>query len=99
MEISPVPQWLAGTAARSEPVRLYCFPHGGGSVADYVRWNTRMPGVEVWGVQLPGRGSRVAEQHITRIDKLVATIADEVGFRAPYAFFGHSFGALITYEL
>lgn len=41
----------------------------------------------------------MAEQHITRLDKLVATIADEVGFRAPYALFGHSFGALVTYEL
>jgi surfactin synthase thioesterase subunit len=99
MGISPVPRWLVGTAARSEPVRLYCFPHGGGSVADYVRWTARMPGIEVWGVQLPGRGGRVAEQPVTRIDKLVAAIADEVGFRAPYALFGHSFGALVTYEL
>jgi surfactin synthase thioesterase subunit len=99
MALSPAPRWLVGTAARSEPVRLYCFPHGGGSAADYVRWNARMPGVEVWGVQLPGRGGRVAEQPVIRIDKLVAAIADEVGFRAPYALFGHSFGALVAYEL
>jgi surfactin synthase thioesterase subunit len=98
MEPSPA-GWLVGTAARSEPVRLYCLPHGGGSTADYVRWSARMPGVEVWGVQLPGRGGRVAEQPVTRVDKLVAAIADEVGFRAPYALFGHSFGALVVYEL
>ncbi len=99
METPPLARWLAGSSARSEPVRLYCFPHGGGSVADYLRWNARMPGVEVWGVQLPGRGARVAEPSVTRVDKLVAAIADEVGFRAPYALFGHSFGALVAYEL
>lgn len=91
--------WLVGNATRSEPVRLYCFPHSGGSVADYIRWSTRMSCVEVWGVQLPGRGSRLSEAGITRMTDLVARIADDVHFGAPYALFGHCFGALTAYEL
>ena len=94
-----VRQWLVGSATRTEPLRLYCFPHGGGSVAEYLRWSGQLPGVEVWAVQLPGRGSRIDEPPVPHLEVLATTIADQVPFAEPYAFFGHSFGALLCFEV
>jgi surfactin synthase thioesterase subunit len=99
MEILSTKRWLVGTESRVALMRLYCFPHGGGSVAEYVRWGPRMPRVEVWCVQLPGRGGRLSEPSFRRMDELTETMVREVGFRSPFAFFGHSLGALIAYEV
>ncbi|HTZ42364.1 MAG TPA: alpha/beta fold hydrolase [Jatrophihabitans sp.] len=90
-------RWLVGSAARTEPLRLYCFAHGGGTVAGFLRW--QLPGVEVWGVQLPGRGSRLDEPAPEDMASLAAELAEQVRFGTPYAFFGHSFGALLAFEV
>nr|WP_256256019.1 alpha/beta fold hydrolase [Streptomyces sp. MUSC 14] len=79
--------------------RLYCFPHGGGSAAQYVRWGRHMTGVDLVAVQLPGRGSRLGEPAYTRMDSLIGALLSEAELVAPYAFFGHSFGALVAYEV
>jgi surfactin synthase thioesterase subunit len=80
-------------------MRLYCFPHSGGGPGEYVRWADDLPGAEVWGIQPPGRGSRLDEPPFTEMASLVEAIVDQVRFRAPFAFFGHSLGALIAYEV
>jgi surfactin synthase thioesterase subunit len=91
--------WLACRLRRPEaPVRLFCFPHSGGSVGEYVRWADLLPGVEVWGVQLPGRGARAEEAPFTRVDALVDTLVGAVDFGTRFAFFGHSLGALVAFE-
>ena len=51
------------------------------------------------GVQLPGRGARLDEPAFTRMGPLVDAIVAEVTFQAPFAFFGHSLGALVAYEV
>ncbi|WP_117214021.1 thioesterase II family protein [Allorhizocola rhizosphaerae] len=86
------PQPMAG-------IRLYCFPHSGGSPGEYLRWADDLPGVEVHGVQLPGRGTRLDEKPYTDMGQLVSALAAELPLRAPYALFGHSLGALVAYEL
>jgi surfactin synthase thioesterase subunit len=91
-------RWLVGRARPTAAVRLYCFPHAGGSPGEYVRWSARLPTVEVWGVQAPGRGSRLIEPAFTGVRELAAALADEVRFAAPFGFFGHSLGALVAYE-
>lgn len=92
--------WLLCRVPRPmAPIRLYCFPHSGGSPGEYLRWADDLPGVEVHGVQLPGRGSRFAEKPFTDMGRLVSALAAELPIRAPYAFFGHSLGGLIAYEL
>jgi surfactin synthase thioesterase subunit len=58
-----------------------------------------MKQVRVRAVQLPGRGSRLAEPAFTDLDGLVAALLADVEFGAPYSFFGHSFGALLAYEV
>ncbi|MCY1020088.1 thioesterase II family protein [Pyxidicoccus sp. MSG2] len=79
-------------------VRLFCFPHSGGSVGEYVRWADLLPDVEVWGVQLPGHGARAEEAPFTRMRELVDTLVGAVDFGTSFAFFGHSLGALVAFE-
>ena len=79
--------------------RLYCFPHSGGSAGEFVRWADAMPEVEVLGIQLPGRGARLHEPSFTRMEPLVDAIVSEIDFRGPFAFFGHSLGAMVAYEV
>lgn len=93
-------RWLACRERRpAAAYRLYCFPHSGGSAGEFVRWADGLPDVEVLGLQLPGRGARLAEPAYTRMMPLVDAIVSGVAFRGPYAFFGHSLGALVAYEV
>lgn len=80
------------------PVSLYCFPHAGGSPGEYVRWSDELPGVQVWGMHLPGRTSRLAEPPHVAMAPLVAELADAIDFTPPFVLLGHSLGALVAFE-
>lgn len=91
--------WLVCRLRRPDAaVRLYCFPHSGGSPGEFIRWSDRLPEVEVLGVQSPGRGARLTEPALRDVRAIALALADSVNFRAPFAFFGHSLGALVAYE-
>jgi surfactin synthase thioesterase subunit len=91
--------WLVCRSRRPDAaVRLYCFPHSGGSPGEFVRWTERLPEVEVLGVQLPGRGARFTELALSDVRAMAVALVDSVDFRAPFAFFGHSLGAFVAYE-
>ncbi|MBS2547837.1 thioesterase [Catenulispora sp. NL8] len=93
------PRWgLCATHNPFAAVRMYCFPHSGGMPGEYMRWSQRLPEAEVWGVQLPGRGSRLAEPPFTELPDLVGAVVDGVEFGEPFVLFGHSLGALLAYE-
>ncbi|MFJ8623896.1 thioesterase II family protein [Kitasatospora sp. NPDC093550] len=93
------PRWLVTRHRRpAAAIRLYCFAHSGGAVGEFVRWGDELPEVEVWGVQLPGRGSRLDEEPYTAVEPLVAALVEQASFEGPFAFFGHSLGALLAYE-
>lgn len=82
--------------------RLFLFPYAGGSPTAFNKWPREFPGnIEVWIVHYPGRGSRYNEQPITEISSLVEGIhqAFQLFLDKPFAFFGHSMGALIAFEL
>jgi medium-chain acyl-[acyl-carrier-protein] hydrolase len=83
----------------SAPLRLFCFPYAGSSAAVFRTWG--LPGVEVYGVQLPGRGDRFSEPPLTHMTPLIDTLSPQLlpYLDRPYAFFGHSMGALISFEL
>ncbi|RKH21519.1 thioesterase [Corallococcus sp. CA047B] len=99
MTMPPPSPWLACRLRRPEAaVRLFCFPHSGGSAGEYVRWADLLPDIEVWGVQLPGRGARAEEAPFTRIHELVDALVATVDFGTSFAFFGHSLGALVAFE-
>src|SRR5262249_3231561 len=90
---------------RSDPradLRLFCFPYAGGGASLFRRWADILPaGVEVCPVQLPGREGRFREAAFDRLPPLVETLARELRafLDRPFAFFGHSMGALLGFEL
>ncbi|MEU2790653.1 thioesterase domain-containing protein [Streptomyces sp. NPDC007100] len=82
--------------------RLICLPHAGGGAGTFRSWRPFLPeGVELAPVELPGRGSRIDEPLPRSFDVLVDALFEALRgeFTVPYAFFGHSFGALLGYEL
>ncbi len=87
--------------ASSARLRLYCFHHAGGSPSIYRDWSTQLPAdVEVVPVLLPGRGLRLREEPYTSMAPLVDGVlaAIEPTLDRPFAFFGHSMGALVAVE-
>lgn len=83
-------------------LRLFCFPYAGGSALIYRKWVDTLPSfVDVYPVQLPGRGNRLYEEPFNNLDALVETLAQAMGayMDKPFALFGHSMGATISFEL
>ncbi|MFF7790881.1 alpha/beta fold hydrolase [Streptomyces sp. NPDC007991] len=95
--------WFVRYSAADAPVvRLFCFPYAGGGGSVFRTWSEGLPaGVELWAAQLPGRESRVGEPALRQLDPLVESLYEAVLPRLdlPYAFFGHSMGALVAFEL
>jgi medium-chain acyl-[acyl-carrier-protein] hydrolase len=83
-------------------LRLFCLPHAGGGASAFRGWADVLPAeVEVCLVQLPGRENRIGEPAFERMEPLVEALTgamDEFLDR-PFAFFGHSNGALIGFEV
>lgn len=90
-------------AARVAPsMRLFCFSHAGVGASAYRLWPAAFPPeIEVVAIQLPGREGRLRDVPYSSIREMVAAI--ETALRAqldlPYAFFGHSLGSVVAYEL
>ena len=83
-------------------IRLFCLPFAGGGSAFYHPWKEHLPAdIELAKIQLPGRETRLREKAFTRMEMLVATLTEKLTpwLDRPFAFFGHSMGALITFEL
>jgi medium-chain acyl-[acyl-carrier-protein] hydrolase len=81
--------------------RLFCFPYAGAGASVFRQWAaTADPNIEVQGVQLPGRESRLREPLLTDVSSVVdALIHDVVDLLdKPFSIFGHSLGALIGFE-
>ncbi|HEV2765620.1 MAG TPA: alpha/beta fold hydrolase [Pyrinomonadaceae bacterium] len=83
-------------------LRLFCFPYAGGGAQIYRNWQAGLPSeIEVCPVQLPGRGSRLKEQGFTSLPALTEELKRVIRphLDKPFAFFGHSMGGMITFEL
>lgn len=95
--------WISFRKAKPEArLRLFCVPHAGAGALTFRTWSDSLPAdVEICPIQLPGRGSRLAERPFTRLAPLVETLASALGplLDRPFALFGHSLGALISFEL
>jgi medium-chain acyl-[acyl-carrier-protein] hydrolase len=82
--------------------RLFCVPYLGGSAMIFRSWPREIPEtIEVNAVELPGHGRRIREKPVPRLEPLVAELAMSIepALDRPFALFGHSFGALICFEL
>ena len=86
-------------------LRLFCFPYAGGEPA-YETWIDRFPpevrrNVELCSIHLPGRASNRSEPLFYELPPLLVTLERMIVpyHDLPYAFFGHSMGALLGFEL
>jgi surfactin synthase thioesterase subunit len=82
--------------------RLILLPHAGGSASFFLSMSKALSSVaEVCAVQYPGRQDRRAEPAYTGIaplaDRLAEVLADLDD--RPLAFFGHSMGAIVGFEV
>jgi medium-chain acyl-[acyl-carrier-protein] hydrolase len=89
-------------ATGSAELRLFCFPYAGAGPNIFRNWARLLPpSVEVCGVALPGRAFRLDERPRDRLgplaDELVSALLELPA--KPFAFFGHSFGGLLCFEV
>ncbi|MBW4673425.1 MAG: thioesterase II family protein [Desmonostoc geniculatum HA4340-LM1] len=83
-------------------LRLFCFPYAGGSSVIFRTWFNSLPrNVEACAVEYPGRGKQINLPPYTRLEALVKAIAPSLipYLDKPFAFFGHSMGGLVSFEL
>lgn len=87
---------------RKARLRLFCLPYAGGNASLYYSWIDALPEeVEICPIQLPGRGARFSEDPYSQISALIPSLAQAIlpALNSPFALFGHSMGALISFEL
>jgi medium-chain acyl-[acyl-carrier-protein] hydrolase len=83
-------------------IRLFCFPYAGGSANIFRHWSNHLPAIiEVCAIELPGRGMRIKLPPFTQLEPLVTELANVLKPKLdkPFAFFGHSMGGLVSFEL
>lgn len=87
-------------------MRLFFFPYAGGSANSFINWKRELEEsfIEVEIIELSGRGKRISEPLYKNMSDVVddlyeCIVTDYQINHEPYAFFGHSMGSLISYEL
>lgn len=96
-------RWLLRFPTRATPTaRLVCVPGAGCTAAMFHPWTALVPAdIAISVVQLPGRGARLREAPVERMDLLADAVAaalrDEPSL--PTVLFGHSLGALVAFEV
>jgi len=95
--------WLPKADRRpTARLRLLCFAHAGGGSTPFVRWGAAMPeGVTVCPVRRPGRESALSQPLLRDTRSIVAGTmrALQTLPPCPTALYGHSFGALVAFEV
>lgn len=97
-------RWVVRRPAGPSPaMRLFCLPFAGGGASSYRDWGDDLPaGIEVVAAQLPGHESRLAEEPLSDLGQLLDGLDEGLGplrEELPFALFGHSFGAVLAFEL
>lgn len=100
---SPQKRWLV--CPRKRPgarCRLICFSHAGGGTAMFCRWAGHLPdSIELSAVHMPGRESRLYDPPLTDLHAAAEVIVEHLlpSADVPFAFFGHSLGAHVAFEV
>ena len=97
-------KWIRRYHPSPQPAaRLVCFPHAGGSASYYHAMSQALaPDVEVLAVQYPGRQDRYGEPALASIAELTERLVPLLrpwAAEGPLAFFGHSMGAVLAFEV
>ena len=84
-------------------LRLFCCHPAGSGASIFRSWvNYLHPEIELCALQLPGRETRIREPLYTQLSPLIDTLNEVLSPHletCPFAFFGHSLGALICFAL
>lgn len=95
--------WVVQFASNDKAAfRLFCFHYAGGSANVFRSWRGLLPSnVEILSIELPGHGGRLSEALVEDLFTLVSGAAQAIVplLDRPFAFFGHSMGALLSFEL
>lgn len=95
-------RWLMGGRPESTAsIRLFAFTHAGGCASGFRQWHKMLPSnIDFYAVQLPGRENRFNEPKLTQFSAAIEAITDALrpNINIPFAFFGHSLGALLAFE-
>lgn len=96
------PAWLRQLPSKGPiRLRLFCFHSAGAGASMFSTWANELPaGVEVCPVQLPGREDRSSDPPLRRLHAAVKHLSTSVEpfHEHPFAFFGHSMGAVLAFE-
>ncbi|MFV8755813.1 thioesterase II family protein [Nannocystaceae bacterium ST9] len=94
--------WLIPMGRGDASLRLFCLPHAGSGAVQFRFWaNVLGPAIDVVAIQPPGRENRASESPLTSLESMLAEIVPRIAeaITGPYAFFGHSMGARMAYEV
>jgi medium-chain acyl-[acyl-carrier-protein] hydrolase len=83
-------------------LRLFCFPYAGAGASVYRGWADALPAeIELCPVQLPGRETQLKQPPFTDLSLLSRALTDALlpYLDRPFAFLGHSMGALVSFEV
>lgn len=97
----PAESWLIRMRGTWPAMRLYCFSHAGGNASDFLPWRKLFDAsFEICAIALPGRGARRSEHPRHQLTELAGELAQAISAETsiPFAFFGHSLGALLAFE-
>jgi medium-chain acyl-[acyl-carrier-protein] hydrolase len=100
--MSDMKSWIKLSKGENENFRVFCFPYSGGTAQVYRPLTNLLPdGVSVYAYELPGRGRRFGEEIPDRLAGIVedAFLPIKGLIERPYAFFGHSLGGIIAFEM
>jgi medium-chain acyl-[acyl-carrier-protein] hydrolase len=95
-------QFVIARAKPQAASRLFCFPHAGGGPVAFFDWSECLGAeTECVSLQYAGRGPRLREEPRTSVEDLVEEIGSNFAAFAdkPFAFYGHSFGGIVAFEL
>jgi medium-chain acyl-[acyl-carrier-protein] hydrolase len=100
MTIAPSPWIHCLQPNHLAKMRLFCFPYAGGSASIFRNWSISNT-IEICAVQLPGRETRFREPAFKRLNLLIPVLSQALLplLDRPFAFFGHSMGGLVSFEV
>jgi medium-chain acyl-[acyl-carrier-protein] hydrolase len=94
--------WIKLSKGENDNFRVFCFPYSGGTAQVYRPLTNVLPDdVCVYAYELPGRGRRFGEEIPGTLSGIVEDAFSPIRglIERPYAFFGHSLGGIIAFEM
>jgi len=91
------------TPGTAEKTQIYFFPFAGASFYSYNGLIKEMtaPWLKVKALELPGRGKKTKEPLLSDINDMADYFFNQIKetLSVPYAFYGHSLGSILAYEV